>query len=68
MLTGQRLRVEAVISPGRRDWMLAAQQSDRPDLKKERNDQVRDWFLRAALDEPLFLRPPCKKTLQELLK
>ena len=50
----------------RRDWMLAAHESQRRQPKKERNDQVRAWFLRAALDEPFFLRPPCKKSLQEL--
>ena len=52
----------------RRDWMVAAHQSNRPQLDPKRNDQVRDWFLRAGLDEPFFLRPPCKKTLQEVLK
>ena len=52
----------------RRDWMVAAHQSNRPQLDEKRNDQVRDWFLRAGLGEPFFLRPPCRKKLEELFR
>ncbi len=52
----------------RRDWMLAAKESHRRQPDEKRNNQVRDWFLRAALEEPFFLRPPCRKNLQQLFK
>ena len=52
----------------RRDWNVAAKESNRPDVKAARNKQVRDWFLDAAREEPYFVNPNCTKQLQPTIR
>jgi GH24 family phage-related lysozyme (muramidase) len=54
-----------------RDWAVAAQESDRPDVNVHRNKQVFDWFQQAAKRERFFIRAPsmpkCQIKLATLL-
>lgn len=52
----------------RRDWKLAAAESNRSDVSGERNSTVRQWFIQAARSQPFFLSASCKKTLEQLFK
>lgn len=48
----------------RRDWVEAANQSNRGGVAPPRNTLVRGWFLDAAREEPSFVNPNCTKQLK----
>ncbi len=44
----------------RRNWKVAAKESNRPEVSGRRNTIVREWFERAATQERFFLDPACR--------
>ena len=46
-----------------RDWNLAADQSDRPQLSSQRNQIVFQWFKQAERQQPFFASVICTKRI-----
>lgn len=63
---GKILKDFKVFTPAvrRRDWRVAAKESNRATISADRNTKVRQWFIQAAIVEIFYIHASCTKNLK----